>query len=202
MLWKVIIWIFDSESFVPRDQCGDWGTILPIIYQLSDYVIAFSYFCIPFLLIKLWKERKELLPKSWILLIFAAFIFLCGLGHFIDGLSFHYPFYRFNTIERVLTAIISFIATILTVPITKHFCLMKTEQEYKELYLKYLRLNERHEIALDLLEVRNRILDQRNEKLNKEADELRKIIEKLNNKYLMKQEYKEMREILHKIRDS
>lgn len=102
-------WLFDSSGFLPRDKCGGWGEILPIISQTANLLIALAYILIPLILFSMYRrlKKKEVIPKIDILLWFGAFIILCGFGHICDYFAFSWPAYRFFTLIDILTAIAS-----------------------------------------------------------------------------------------------
>jgi two-component system sensor histidine kinase/response regulator len=191
----VLRWLLDSDSFVPRGDCGDWGPWLPWVYQGADLAIALSYFSIPAMLVWLWRGKKSVLPKPWVLLCFAAFIALCGLGHVIDGLSFWWPAYRLNTFERVLTALAS-VATAAALPsAVRHVSRLPSPNEYAE--------------TLRVRQLQAQVLEDLNLQLNKkytharaELDKARSLYEELRGRVVTEDRYQALRQNLHDVRDA
>lgn len=113
--------MFDHTRFMPRRMCGSWWDGWWQMAFVSDVVIAIAYIAIAVVLMYLIARAVEsgvLLEiakgsntNSFTILslftLFAAFIFLCGLGHAIDAMAYYRAFYHFMAIERALTAIIS-----------------------------------------------------------------------------------------------
>lgn len=191
----VLRWLFDSDSFVARGNCGDWGPWLPWAYQAADLAIALSYFAIPAMLLWLWRGKKGVLPRPWILLYFAAFIFLCGLGHVIDGLSFYRPAYRFNTLERVLTALVSLTTACLLPGVVRHVSGLPSPEEHAK-------SESARRLAVEVLADAHRQLSSRYVLANKEMDKLRAEHEALRGRVLTEDRYQALRKHLHDVRDA
>ncbi len=108
-------WLFDSHDFMARSQCGPgWSDGLVYLSQAANAAIAGAYFYIPIMLTLLYvRVRKDPIlhrvieGRAWILLMFAAFIFSCGLTHLANVVAFHWPAYRFFTAVDLLTAALS-----------------------------------------------------------------------------------------------
>ena len=125
-------WLFDTSPFVPRAYCGEWPTWLVILAVGSDFVIAIAYYAIPFVLISLYRRRKTYLPKSWILILFALFIFGCGTTHLIDGIIYKWPHYRLLILTDVLTAGISIITAAVLPSVTRFISSLRSIEELEE----------------------------------------------------------------------
>jgi signal transduction histidine kinase len=100
-------WFFDTSGFVPRSQCGEWSTELIILAIVADIIIALAYYAIPIILYIYFRRLREQYSHSWILLLFAAFIFACGTTHAIDAMTYYYPYYRLLIAVDIITAILS-----------------------------------------------------------------------------------------------
>lgn len=98
--------ILSTDDWPARWSCGSWTDFHGWLYILSDLGIWISYFAIPFLLLKLLKERKDV-PFHRIFLLFGAFILLCGLTHLLDAIIFWWPAYRLSALIRLMTAVVS-----------------------------------------------------------------------------------------------
>jgi hypothetical protein len=127
------MWIFDTNSFVPRQNCGDWPEWLITISIVSNLVIGFAYMAIPALLYYFWRKKQENFPQIRITMWAAAFILFCGLTHIIDTFMFYFPFYRLLILVDVLTACISIKALLEMPKPLQYFLQMKTPGEYKKL---------------------------------------------------------------------
>lgn len=117
--------MLDHTRFMPRRNCGQWWEGWWEMAFVSDVAIALAYIGISILLIVLAARaiQSGMLielahgssTNSFTLLglfvLFAAFIFLCGLGHAIDAIAYFRPYYHLMAAVRLLTAIVS-IATL------------------------------------------------------------------------------------------
>lgn len=104
-------WFFDTSGFIPRGVCGNWPMWLRVANQSANLVIFLAYFAIPVALVyfaKRYPQRfrggQQLLSGAWWA---AAFVFLCGLTHLCEFLSFYLPAYHFFTVLLIATAIVS-----------------------------------------------------------------------------------------------
>ena len=70
-------------SLMPHGHCLLWRGDLLFMHVGGDILTTLAYFTIPVLLIRLVKKRDDL-AFDRIFLMFAAFIFLCGVTHLIS----------------------------------------------------------------------------------------------------------------------
>lgn len=91
---------FFSGDALPLDKNAVW------LNAFGDGVLALSYFVIPFGLYYFVKKKKTL-RFSGVILLFACFIFMCGVGRLLGMLSIWYPVYRLLGITKFVTAIFS-----------------------------------------------------------------------------------------------
>jgi PAS domain S-box-containing protein len=100
--------LFDYSDWPPRWDSGKWSDWQGWIYIISDLLIAAAYFTLPIIIIKQLSQKGGAgITKLYY--IFTAFMLAGGVTHFLDALSFWYPFYRFNTIVVLLTGIVSWV---------------------------------------------------------------------------------------------
>ena len=66
-----------------------------------------AYVAVPVLVWRLGTRRSDLRQFIGLVGAFAAFIALCGLGHFLDMLAFFYPMYRLSGHVLIITGIVS-----------------------------------------------------------------------------------------------
>jgi signal transduction histidine kinase len=101
--------LLNTDDFPARWHCGNWTDFHGWLYIISDITIWAAYFAIPILLLRVMIKRKGIVLSNLIIL-FLAFVFLCGLTHLMDALIFWWPAYRLSALLRLATAIVSVIA--------------------------------------------------------------------------------------------
>lgn len=109
-------WLFDASQFQTRSHCGPgWTPGLQLVDQAANLVIFLSYMSIPFSLYLVYANKKAKFKLDYAILMFIAFIALCGLTHLNDVLVFRWAGYRYFTLIDVLTAVASAV-TALSMP--------------------------------------------------------------------------------------
>ncbi|MCB1609135.1 MAG: response regulator, partial [Xanthomonadales bacterium] len=98
--------LFDQSGFMAHGYCILWQPPLVLTYIISDAVIALSYFTIPFALGRVVMKRKDI-RFSGLVLMFAAFIFSCGVTHIFGIITLWYPVYWLDGLAKAGTAAIS-----------------------------------------------------------------------------------------------
>jgi signal transduction histidine kinase/CheY-like chemotaxis protein len=111
MFDAVTRWLFDGSGLTPHGFCLLWQPGLLWTYALSDAVIGLAYFSIPVALAVIAQERRDLVFRP-LLLLFAAFILLCGATHFLDVVTLWVPAYGVQAIVKAMTAIVSIFTAI------------------------------------------------------------------------------------------
>jgi signal transduction histidine kinase len=99
-------WLFDSSGLTPHGFCLLWQPGLIWTYALSDAGIGLAYFSIPLALGVIARRRQDLVFRP-LLLLFAAFILLCGTTHWLDVLTLWLPIYGVQALVKVTTALVS-----------------------------------------------------------------------------------------------
>lgn len=98
---------FSPSNFMPHGHCYLWRPDILWTHVISDLAIAASYYAIPIVLgIFLFKQRKIIIFPD-ILLLFVAFIFLCGTTHLVAVYVTWYPAYELQGWLKALTALVS-----------------------------------------------------------------------------------------------
>ncbi|MFH5802868.1 PAS domain-containing protein, partial [Alienimonas sp. DA493] len=111
--------LFDTSDFPARWYCGSWTEPLGWLHVVSDLGIWFAYMTIPLgLLALMWQRSRQVpgtLKQRWrhaipfpgLMVAFATFVLLCGLGHLVEAIIFWHPVYRFAGVLKAVTAIVS-----------------------------------------------------------------------------------------------
>ena len=111
MLDSINNWLFDSTALTAHGFCLLWQPALIWTYALSDAGIAIAYFSIPVMLAVIARRREDLVFRP-LLVMFAAFILLCGTTHWLDILTLWVPAYGAEAVVKAATAIVSIITAI------------------------------------------------------------------------------------------
>jgi PAS domain S-box-containing protein len=111
MLDEVARWLFDPSGLTPHGFCLLWEPGLLWLHALSDIGIGLAYFTIPLALAVFVRRRRDLAfrPVFW---LFAAFILLCGAGHWLDVVTLWVPAYGVEGLVKATTAIVSMITAV------------------------------------------------------------------------------------------
>lgn len=100
--------LFETSSYPPRWECGAWSSLEGWMHIAADIGIFASYFAIPAIMLYMLKQHGKMPLKS-LLMLFSAFILLCGTGHLLEAIIFYWPAYRLAGILKVATAIVSIV---------------------------------------------------------------------------------------------
>jgi signal transduction histidine kinase len=99
-------WLFDPSGLTPHGFCLLWEPWLIWTHAASNVAIGLAYFSIPVVLIRFVRRRRDLVFKP-VFGLFAAFILLCGAGHWADLLTLWYPLYGVEGVIKAATAAVS-----------------------------------------------------------------------------------------------
>ena len=116
-----------NDDFMPHGFCYLWKPELVWLHALSDLTIALAYFAIPITLLIILRLQKKTLPFSWVFVMFATFIFLCGLTHIIGLIAIWKPIYYLHGIVKIITAAVSIATAMVMFPLIP-FILRKLEE--------------------------------------------------------------------------
>lgn len=161
--------LFDTSRWPPRWQCGEWSASLGWLHILSDLGIWSAYFTIPFILAYFILRRRNI-PFQSIFWLFGAFILACGTTHLMDALVFWWPAYRFASLLKLATAIVSWGTVIAFVPVIPKALAMRGPEELQ----REIDERRRAEIAL---EQRTADIAQANQLLQKTRDHLESLVQ-------------------------
>ncbi|AWL12273.1 Ethylene response sensor [Saliniradius amylolyticus] len=93
-------------SLMPHGHCLLWRGDLLLMHVGGDLLTTLAYFTIPIALIILVRKRDDLEFDS-IFLMFAAFIFLCGVTHLLSLVNVWHGYYFLEGIAKSLTGLVS-----------------------------------------------------------------------------------------------
>lgn len=121
--------LFDTSLWPARWHCGHWSDFHGWLYIISDLMVWAAYFLIPLIIINYTSRKKTGLKFHKAYLLFAAFIVLCGLTHFLDALMFWVPVYRLNAVVRFVTGAVSLATVFYLIKILPEAFRQKTNVE-------------------------------------------------------------------------
>ena len=108
--------MIESASYMAHGYCLLWKPWLVALHAGSDFLIFAAYFAIPVAIWIFLGRRSDLELKS-LALLFAAFIFLCGLTHLVQMATLWWPIYETQAYVKVATAVVSVATAVLIFPL-------------------------------------------------------------------------------------
>ena len=99
-------------SFMPHGHCLLWRADLLFLHVAGDVLTVIAYALIPLALINLVRKRTDL-AFNWIFIMFASFIFLCGITHYISLINIWHGYYFIAGIAKFSTGIVSIATAIM-----------------------------------------------------------------------------------------
>ena len=111
MLDGVGRWLFDPTGLTPHGFCLLWEPELIWIHALSDIAVGLAYFSIPLALLVFLRRRRDLAFRP-VFVLFAAFILLCGAGHWLSLLTLWVPAYGIEGLVKAATALVSVLTAV------------------------------------------------------------------------------------------
>jgi len=127
-MWDFWSHLFDSSGFPPRWKCGAWTSSHGWLHILSDLGVWSAYFAIP-LVLGYFAARRRGLPFRAVLLLFVAFIILCGLTHLMEAVIFWWPAYRLAGVLKLLTAVVSWVTVFALLRVTPQVMAFRSPAE-------------------------------------------------------------------------
>jgi signal transduction histidine kinase/ActR/RegA family two-component response regulator len=100
-------WLVSSPNFMPHGMCYLWQPGTLWLNVASDGLIAAAYYAIPVSLYYLVHERRREIPFPGVILMFAAFIVLCGTTHLMEIWTVWHPDYRIAGTLKGVTGVVS-----------------------------------------------------------------------------------------------
>lgn len=101
-LWEDLV----DGSYMPHGHCLLWRLDLMLMHVGGDALTVLAYFTIPAALVYLVRKRDDL-QFDRIFILFAAFIFLCGVTHLMAMINIWHGYYYLSGFAKVLTGIVS-----------------------------------------------------------------------------------------------
>ena len=96
----------DIWQYMPHGMCLLWQPWLVVLWAGSDLLIFLSYTAIPVALLTVLRKREDI-PFSGLVVLFASFILLCGLTHLMGIVTLWYPIYPWVGVLKLITGAVS-----------------------------------------------------------------------------------------------
>lgn len=93
-------------EYMPHGMCLLWKPWLVLLWAGSDLLIFLSYTAISFALFLVLRRRAEV-PQAPLVILFAAFILLCGITHLYMVVTLWVPIYPFVGWWKLATGLVS-----------------------------------------------------------------------------------------------
>lgn len=107
-LWNRLL----DGSLMPHGYCLLWREDLVFLHLGGDLITSMAYFAIPLALVSLVKKRDDLkFDKAF--LMFALFIFLCGITHLVSIINLWHGYYFVEGLFKITTGIVSMLTAIM-----------------------------------------------------------------------------------------
>ena len=165
-------------EYVPHGHCYLWQTELVTLHALSDGLIALAYYAIPFAIVYLIRERRDL-PFKNILLLFGAFIITCGTTHLMAVFTLWYPIYWISGTLKALTALISIYTVIELVPLLPTILALPSPAQLEATNQQLsLEITQRRQAEAEVRRV-NQELEKRVKERTEELEKSRKFVQKI-----------------------
>ncbi len=181
------------SNFMPHGHCYFWRPDILWTTVIADSLIVLAYFSIPVALLILVKRHPEL-KFNHILVLFAVFIFGCGLTHAISIWNIWHGDYGVQAIMKGITAIASVLTAIIVWKLLPVACrihgpegLERKNREMRALFNEEKReligindeLSSDVERLIDELQKHNRIIEDKNRELEEREIKLMQSNEEL-----------------------
>jgi len=156
-----------NGNYMPHGHCFLWREDLLLMHVGGDIATAAAYFAIPAALVKLVHSRTDL-AFNWIFLMFALFIFFCGVTHLIDSINIWHGYYHVEGVAKMLTATVSLVTAVLVwrllpkaLAVPSHQDLLAKNRELSQ--LKFELETSNRELETSNYELENRVAERTNE---------------------------------------
>ena len=161
-------WVIDAVGFMPHAICLLQDPNLIMAHVISDGVIAFAYFSIPVILLYFLRKHSGI-PYPHVLVLFAAFILLCGLTHIVGIWTIWKPVYYLEGVVKAMTALVSLITAISLVPLVPKILSLRSPKELEQANRALVEEINRRDAAENSLRQANARLTQSNHDLEQFA---------------------------------
>ncbi|WP_456313406.1 PAS domain-containing protein [Rhodovastum atsumiense] len=122
--------LFDASSFTPHGFCLLWEPWLIWTQSIASAGVGAAYFSIPLALAHFAARRRDLVYRP-VLWLFAAFILLCGTGHWLDLLTLWVPAYGLKAVMDAATAVVSGVTAVALWPLMRKALALPSPSQFQ-----------------------------------------------------------------------
>ena len=146
--------------FMPHGFCFQGRQDVIFLHVVSDAIIAIAYFMIPLMLLYFLQRKTLKISFNWAIVLFAAFILLCGITHVVGIITVWNPVYYQEGLVKAATALVSILTAFAIVPLVPKLARMRSPEELEEANLRLqqeivLREAAQEELRSSLTELKN-----------------------------------------------
>ena len=146
--------------FMPHGFCFQGRQDVIFLHVVSDAIIALAYFMIPLTLLYFLQRKTLKISFNWAIVLFAAFILLCGITHVVGIITVWNPIYYQEGLVKAATALVSILTAFAIVPLVPKLARMRSPEELEEANLRLqqeivLREAAQEELRSSLTELKN-----------------------------------------------
>jgi tellurite resistance protein TehA-like permease len=116
--------------------CYLWDARMVWLHVISDALIAFSYYCIPVVLIYFIRKNRNL-PFDKIFRMFGAFALACGTTHLMEIWNVWHGSYLVAGVVKALTAVASILTVAMLVPLVCKMVELSGRNSLQEMNLSW-----------------------------------------------------------------
>jgi len=132
--------LFES-NFMPHGMCYLWQPGVLWLNVISDGFITFSYYAIPLLLFRFFRQRSDI-SFRWVFVAFATFILACGTTHLMGIWTVWHGVYWLDGVIKALTAGASLATVALLIPLLPALVRIPSPMQLREAQEDLQRLNQ------------------------------------------------------------
>lgn len=161
----------DKSDYMPHGYCFIWEKKLLWMHVGSDILTGLAYYVITgFILYFLIKKSDP--HFNIILILFGAFIFLCGTTHFFTAWTVYVPSYYEEGVVKTINALVSVATAIILIPLMPGILTLPSLQKTLD---ENNKLNGELNLKVTGLEDEIKKREETEKKLNDRSEELEKV---------------------------
>ncbi len=151
-----------QASYMAHGYCLLWKPWLVTLHAGSDFLIFAAYSAIPIAIWLFLRKRRDLVAElKPLAVLFAAFIFLCGLSHLTEVATLWWPVYETQGWVKVATALVSLATAAVIFPLIPKALEIPSPQKMQMVNAGLEREASAHRETLEALEASRRELERR-----------------------------------------